>query len=195
MVSCFNRKSINEIGFAYGGSVYVFPADYWCIYECCKGMKDYLEIGSMFGASAIIAGYGVSGEVHCIEPFGVKGDKDRQIKGCYVTEENLRENWERHHDTNRLVIHPQYHPPMPEAISGRRFDIAFIDGCHEYEAVKIDLAGVARITNKLILVHDIFDSEMCDRPVKNAYLEFVDNNAEWEHVKYKGCVGVLRRKE
>jgi len=191
----FDKKHINGIPFKHGGCVYVFEEDYWGLYKYCQGMNDYIEIGSRFGASAIIAGLAVNGEVHCIEPFGVKGNPHTKAGGSFVSEKNLRENWELFHDPDRLVVHAQYHPPMPESIKGRRFDIGFVDGNHDYENVLADLAGMAEIVDKYILAHDIYDGDKRERSVGGAYKEFLKTNQEWEHIEYVGCVGVLKRRD
>ena len=192
MVIDFNAKFINGIKFKHGGCVYVHKDDYICLYEHCKGYQDYIEIGSMFGASAIIAGYAVTGEVHCIEPFGVKGNPHRKTKGSLVTAENLRGNWKQHHPTGRLTIHKQKHPPWPDKIRGKMFDVGLIDGDHSEEQVWKDWDGMSKHVRHLIFFHDVRPVQDDGKNPTNVFHEII-KLPQWELVEVRGVMGVVRR--
>ena len=188
----FHGNRINNIKLKYGGCVYVHRADYECLYDHCKGYEDYIEIGSMFGASAIVAGYTIKGQVHCIEPFGVKGNPHRKKMGCLVTPEHLRENWEQHHDKNRLVIHKQKHPPWPESIEGRMFDVGLIDGDHNEKQVWKDWEGMSKHIKHKILFHDVRNKRDDGQNPTNVFHQII-KLPQWELVEVRGVMGVVRR--
>lgn len=198
-----NKNTINGIRMKWGRTVYVTPEDYYCLYDNCRGFSGYVEIGTMFGASAIIAGYAVTGEVHCIDPFGVKGQPARKEfkSGDFVKAEYVRENWALHHDPDRLVIHAQRNPPFPEAIRDRTFDVGLIDGCHDPECVWADWNEMKDRVRYRVLFHDVnYKGEGWNRrsnAEKNAAGVFNqiihDYKDEWRFREIRGKMGVLER--
>jgi hypothetical protein len=188
-------NAINQIPLKFGRTVYVHKADYECLYEHCCGMEDYIEIGTMHGASAIVAGYGVSREVHCIDPFGVKGQPARKDKsGFFVHPDNVRGNWELHHDLDRLHIHQQRHPPWPKAIEDKMFDVGLIDGCHGYPAVMDDFKGMKEHVKYKLLFHDVRPVTDDGNNPTRAFHE-IAKLPEWEILEVRGVMGVLTRVE
>ncbi len=187
----FNARFINGKKFKHGGCVYVHKDDYECLYEHCKGYQDYVEIGTMFGGSAIIAGYAVKGQVHCIEPFGVKGNPFATKMGEFVSVRHLRANWEVHHDLNRLVVHKQKHPPWPESIDGM-FDVGLIDGDHTESQVWKDWEGMKDRIKHKIFFHDVRPVQDDGKNPTNVFHEII-KLPEWELLEVRGVMGVVRR--
>jgi len=71
-------------------------------------------------------------------------------------------------------------------------DVAFIDGGHDYETVKKDIARFAPVTRKLMLFHDYSDLDM-HAGVKKALDEWQSD--EWEKVDQIDTISVYRRIE
>ena len=196
-------NKINNIPLKWGRTPFVTVEDYECLYDNCKGYKDYIEIGTMFGGSAIVAGYAVTGEVHCIDPFGVKGSPHRkeQVSGFLVKPEYVRENWALHHGVHRLFIHKQRHPPFPTYIEHRVFDVGLIDGCHDVDAVQADWEGLKNRVKYKILFHDVnYKGEGWDvnsTAEKNAagvFNDIIHRCPDWEFLEIRGKMGVLKRR-
>ena len=156
----------------------------WC--------ADYVEIGTMYGASAVVAGRSVAGEVHCIDPFG-----NKQPGGMVATPEIVRHNWRwAGLYPARLHIHQQEHPPWPEAIKDRRFDMGLIDGGHGEEQAWKDWEGMSPRINLFILIHDVvkdkkFDSRYTAEIGPTNLYYAVAELPEWEPMGVIGYMGVL----
>ena len=183
------KNKINGKKLKWGGTMFVTEEDYECLYDNAKGYKSYVEIGSMWGSSAIVAGYAVSGEVHCIDPF--KGRA--QLK-------HVVDNWEQHHDIERLTIHKQKNPPFPVSIEARKFDVGLIDGDHDVPAVWKDWFALKDRINHIILFHDVhyrgvprIDSD-AERHVTGVFNKIARTDPDWELVEVRGKMGVLKRK-
>jgi len=69
-------------------------------------------------------------------------------------------------------------------------DVAFIDGGHDYETVKKDIAQFAPVTRKLLLFHDYSDQEM-HAGVKQALDEW--ESSEWEKIDQVDTIAVYKR--
>jgi hypothetical protein len=193
MVTIKKPDTINGIKLKHGRTVCVHVEDYECLYEHCKGYKDYIEIGTMHGASAIVAGYGVTGEVHGIDPFGVRGQAARKDKfGFYVKPEYVKENWEMHHEPDRLILHKQKHPPWPKVLGKRMFDIGLIDGRHYIDQVKQDWKSMSKYVKHKILFHDVRSNPDNGKNPNRVFHEII-KLPEWKLLEVRGCMGVVER--
>jgi len=113
--------------------------------------KTYVEIGTKWGGSAIVAGL-AGCEVHCIDHWDYPARRKR------ATPEFVRANWENAGlDPTKLHLHVQRHPPWPEAIKDRKFDIGLIDGTHSEDAALKDFEEMRLHVTKFILFHDFND--------------------------------------
>ena len=180
---------INGKKLLHGSTMFVTVEDYECLYDNAKGYRDYVEIGSMWGASAIVAGYAVTGEVHCIDPFGGRAQP-----------EHVADNWEQHHDIERLTIYKQKNPPFPVVIQARKFDVGLIDGDHNVEAVWADWLTLKDRINHVILFHDVNykgrnvdTSSDAETYASEVFNKIIETEKEWEFVEIRGKMGVLRR--
>lgn len=142
------------------GRVALFGDDSKVLFEIASLGKTYVEIGTLFGGSACIAGL-AGCEVFCIDPLngyysdqsGTPNRPDTET-GIVPSPEIVRGNWEACGlDQEKLHIFPQLHPPWPEEID-RTFDIGLIDGNHEYQNVLADYNGM-RHRVKYLMFHDI----------------------------------------
>ena len=136
------------------------------------GDGDTLEIGSYFGASAIITALakkqaGVKGTVYCIDPLDGReqmihnqeqttGDCYDVLSGEYWTAETFRANCERNGANIILVQKPSN--PFPSELSYFMFTLSYIDGDHWHNTPLADWNNVNYRTEKYIVFDDADDS-------------------------------------
>ena len=99
---------------------------------------DYVEIGTLFGGSLVLAGMLSEGSLYAIDPldgYYRSGKIDRStglLPSKEIVEANLRTFGVK------ATIFQQHHPPWPEALKDHRFGVGFIDGNHTYEGCLAD---------------------------------------------------------
>ncbi len=155
-VRSIERTSLNGTDFI-GRNAFHSPLEGFLLARCAYEAKDYIEIGTLFGYSACIAGLTCKGLVHVIDPligYYEEGEPDAQTN-TIASVEILKENWTRVGlPLERLIIHQQYHPPWPDALKDARFDVAFIDGDHSYEGTLTDWMELKDRVNMYMIFHD-----------------------------------------
>lgn len=125
------------------------------IYDAGDG--DHLEIGTMWGASAILAAltkkeYGLKGNVVVVDPFcdadaGGHGQPDAKIFWA---------NMEIMGVEDRIELIEKHSAPWP--VGNRKFASALIDGDHQGEWPKTDWNNV-RQHAKIVIFHDYLKEE------------------------------------
>lgn len=126
------------------------------------GPGDHIEIGTLFGASAIMAAlvkeeFGHAGKVYCVDPFlprqaGMKyQESDERIKNNKeATLEIVLENFEKFKVSDRMVVVPQPSYPWPEDLKDHEFVSGFIDGDHSNGMPWLDFLSLrGRVKNFL----------------------------------------------
>jgi hypothetical protein len=122
----------------------------------CTG--DYLEIGTLYGGSMVVAGLvkdflGLGGKLYAVDPMdGYYGDLDTDLN-IFPTDSHFWDNMDRFGFADRVELIKSSSIPWPVPPDVKP-EITFIDGDHSYEFVKSDLENAARITSRYILVHD-----------------------------------------
>ena len=145
--------------------------------------KTYVEIGTKFGGSAIVAGL-AGCEVHCIDHWEYP-DRDPQIA---ATPDDVRENWVAAGlDPDKLHLHVHRHPPWPEALEHRLFDIGLIDGSHQDDMALKDFEAMKLYITKYILFHDFNPQHP---GVYKSFFEAAED-PEWTQIAHQ--YGVLMR--
>lgn len=142
------------------GRIAICEEDARALHEVTSLGKTYVEIGTLFGGSACIAGL-AGCEVFCIDPldgyYSAKcGEKNRldPRTNMVPSVEIVRLNWRTQGlDPKMLHIYTQLHPPWPQEID-RTFDVGFIDGDHEHQSVQADYEGMAPRV-KYLMFHDV----------------------------------------
>ena len=164
------------------------------IYDIASRGKTYVEIGTRWGGSAIVAG--IAGcEVYCIDPWEYPNKSPRD----QTTPEHVRKNWDNAGLLpERLHLYQQKHPPWPEEINDRMFDIGMIDGSHRYEQVNWDWKAMRTRITLYILFHDIH-KKYGKYAGANTSAGFVFEEAsmakEWETIElsFESQFGILKR--
>ena len=181
----------------FKGRAALFNNDPKVLFEIASLGKTYVEIGTLFGASACIAGL-AGCEVFCIDPLdgyysdqhGTPNRPDTET-GLVPSPEIVRENWESCGlDQERLHIFPQLHPPWPKEID-RGFDIGLIDGDHAKDSVLADYNGMKHRV-KYLMFHDI------DKIGVRVVWHLAVTGGEWDvYTPETGAslLGVLKRRE
>jgi hypothetical protein len=106
------------------------------------GPGDHVEIGTLFGASAIMAAlvkeeFGMTGQIYCIDPLTARDpniqyheDNERIKNNKEATLEIVLENFDKFKVSDRIVMLPQPSVPWPEDLKDHQFVSGFIDGDH-----------------------------------------------------------------
>lgn len=144
------------------------------------GHGDHLEIGTLYGASAIYSAltkqlHDLRGRVFCIDPFDMDLLTETIIEKCVMlpTPEIVMDNALEAGVDGRLVIVQAKSDPFP--LPCHRFATAYIDGDHSFEAVKRDWLNVSPLVDKAILFDDCQDWG----DVYRLLHEVVEQDPEW----------------
>jgi predicted O-methyltransferase YrrM len=185
-----DMKSTIQATIVENGGVFSMPAsDAGAIAQCvanCKG--DYLEIGSLFGGSAIVAALFAKGRVYCIDPFGYAPGQTRTAGT--PSAELVAKNAYAFGAMEKLRIFTQKHPPLPPNLEYVRFDIAFIDGDHTYEGVLADWENLKDRVDRYILFHDVENRHFGARKV----FSMASKHDDWFPVYRQGKMGIIEHR-
>ncbi|GAF92084.1 unnamed protein product [marine sediment metagenome] len=114
-----------------------------------KTEGDYIEIGSAFGGSAIMAGLAMGdrpGTVFCIDPFMGTNEFELDMR-LTVFWSNIQ-NWGI---KQRVIAFRHVHPPFPVSIHFHKFSVGLIDGDHHQLAPFRDFIALNdRVTDYLL---------------------------------------------
>ena len=153
------------------------------------GKGDHLEIGSMWGGTAILAAYvkriyGLSGSIVCIDPFcdpdGMHGTPNAAI---------FWDNVKRAGVSSKIELVQAYSNPWP-LLPDKRFTSALIDGEHMGEGPLLDWQNASSVTDIGIAIHDVAPYEP---DVWLAY-ETAKNAPGWKAGKLTNRMAALWRK-
>jgi tRNA A58 N-methylase Trm61 len=115
----------------------------------CHNEGDHLEIGTAYGASAIVAALamefiGRDGKIVCIDPM--EGEL------AHSSLEVFWQNTKALKVDDKIEFFQQKSQPYP--LGDRRFGTALIDGDHSTECVTEDWKNVSNVTLSHIMLHD-----------------------------------------
>lgn len=165
------------------------------------GNGNHLDIGSLFGGSAILAGLvkksnGLSGGVVCLDPLngyyeGTRFNSSRDpSSGLVVNRETLQKNIDHFGvDDITSIVQKKSHP-LPVEVASMKFSSVFIDGNHWQKYPLYDWEAVQPITEKFIIFHD------CDQkhPAVRKAVSIACQHSDWElHIKNVSVVVVKRK--
>lgn len=168
------------------GSKIATLQDVAAVVSKCSG--DHLEIGSFYGASAIVAVLakrkaGQAGNVYCVDPFGYDRQEDVAIINMKMTPSQGDDIVNQFHanlklfgvrDRVTLVQKPSH--PWPDEIKGMRFDSVLIDGWHYDETPLQDAQNAVLVADKYIILDDVI---VRYPSIVEAY-EFILGTGEWK---------------
>lgn len=119
------------------------------------GDGDHLEIGSLFGGSAILAAlvkqhYHLGGKVICIDPMTGYYGKPDPFSGLMATQELFYQNLASFglSEQVELIVAQSNQYSLPQ---NKRYVSVFIDGAHDYDSVLADWNQVKQHTLRYVL--------------------------------------------
>lgn len=174
-----------------------------CIIDAEGG--DFLEFGSLFGGSAIIAAlimkeYNLPGHVYAVDPFNgyyrdTKNDAGKAVGGeldCVthlpVTVKTARKNARAFGVADRITFIQAFSYPLPNELTGKTFSVSFIDGDHWNLGPTLDWLSVKDITTKFVIL-DNNDGRVAIK----AACEIARTTKGWEEYVKKGITYIVRR--
>lgn len=169
------------------GSAFQKFQDPEVIYTIASRGKTYVEIGTRWGGSAVVAGL-AGCEVHCIDPWDYPEKPLRER----TAPEDVRNNWAAFGlDPEKLFLYQQRHPPWPEAIKNKFFDIGMIDGAHTEEECQEDWDGMILHVTRYVLFHDAVSK--IDTVGKIFMIAAAEPQWEIMELPFESQFGILRR--
>ena len=166
------------------------------------GDGDYIEIGTLFGGSAIVAAmvkkaFGIRGDVYCIDPLngyyidGGRDDNVDPVSAVPVTPEVLIRNFDTFAVTDRLKIIQKKSQPFPhEHLHTDIFSVGYIDGCHCGYTPFLDFYEMSKYVYGYIL----FDNYDNDHPDVIKAVEQLEILTNWKTALVDGVVCVVEEK-
>ncbi len=195
------REIGTEIHSQIEGRVCGVPHD-WGIHAeviAHAGDGDHLEIGTLFGGSAILAAcikeeLGLSGRIVCVDPLdGYYGRGIDPISKTEVTKEQVISNAEMFGVEGRLRIISKMSQPWPFALR-RRFASAFIDGDHKFDGAMSDWVAAEAQVDRIVLL-DNYDSKHFNNSVVRLCMEIFQNYSQsWMPMHISGISVVLGKR-
>jgi len=161
------------------------------------GDGDHVDIGSLYGASAIGAALikkemGLEGDVYCIDPYDSE-TRDASVRAqemdnpVSATPEELMANAE-FFEVELKLIQKESHP-WPEELTDNVFATAYIDGAHNLDAPMNDFLNLRGRTTNYIGT-DNFEEEY---PSVVASMVFAMDQEDW-FCWYKNLVFIALRR-
>jgi hypothetical protein len=153
--------------------------------ECVAGAEgDYIEIGSAYGGSAIMAAMamesvGRDGTVFCVDPFSAVN----RLEGPDMSLNLFWANVSHFGVQQRIIAFKQHHPPFPDAIHYHGFSVGLIDGNHRPPYPAQDFSALKdRVTEFLLM----------DNAEKEPVADVIRKAEDWEEhmaVRYESTLG------
>jgi cephalosporin hydroxylase len=170
------------------------------LYEAivAAGPGDYLEIGTLWGGTAVFAALvkqerGIAGRVFTIDtmtgaPWWTVGDKayHREV----TTVDAVRENMVRFGVEGTVV--PVRADSRTVPLPTIRPVVALVDGDHAFDGAVADLLYATSVCQRYILVHD-YETQQWPG-VALAVKDVLGKGVAWQEVNRAGCMLLLGRK-
>lgn len=170
----------------------------WAIAHAGDG--NHLEIGTLFGGTAILAAlikrrYHLDGMIYCIDPLDgyytgtAYACATDPVSGWPVSREVLQENLAAFGVDKQVRIIQARSQPWPEELKSETFASAYIDGNHWGDIPVLDWMMVKQCTTRMV----VFDNHDQKHPsVLNAG-KIAKSDANWRVVLEQGISLVLER--
>jgi len=171
-----------------------FDAGLLCQMVVTARHGDHVEIGSLFGGSAIIAAlakkkFGMHGKIHCVDPLNTRSyafpDAQSEV---IASPEIIMENASLWGVEDRIVVHPLSSYPFPLQ---ETFATGYIDGDHWNNFPQRDWESLKTHVSYMVM----FDDYCHGKPeVVQTCLE-ASQDPNWIPVFVGGTSFILRRRE
>ena len=136
-------------------------------YALEAGDGDHLEIGTLFGGSAIVVAllkkrHGVDGKVYCLDPlngyyYAKKGKRIDHISGFRVDRATLDYNVWQFGVEDYIEVIEKHSIPFPDELKDKEFVSAYIDGDHWGNAPTIDWENVKDRVSRFVIFDNYDD--------------------------------------
>lgn len=157
----WGREMSHRVKDAMHGGPMSFPEDMAVLCQMVynAGGGDYVEIGSGFGFSAVMAAltmekFKLPGTVTCVDPMdatGIRPADEPTKKELGKMAEYFEENMTKFGVSKRVTLVKSLSYPWP--LKGT-YQTAFIDGDHTYESVSKDWFSLKDNVKKYVMFHD-----------------------------------------
>ena len=165
-----------------------------------SGNGDHLEIGTLFGGSAVAAvmmkkSLGLQGRVVCLDPldgFYIGSPMEANIDPVTRLPINAETVWENagiFDVADRLEIIQKRSSPWPKELHGRQFASAYIDGDHWGDSPLDDWQNAAPSVRDFI----IFDNYAPTHPDVMRACKVTEQYPDWECVYAGGITFIVER--
>lgn len=157
------------------------------------GDGPHLEIGTLFGGSAILAActkqaFGLSGTVTCVDPLDSYYGNPMDVQSdTLVTADTVRRNAAMFDVEDKIELVTKLSKPWP--LGERRFVSAFIDGGHDYDIVMHDWLNCSRVVDKVIQ----FDNYDARHYQIAQVVRFALGNPDWALLHASGITAILAK--
>lgn len=165
-----------------------------------SGDGNYLDIGSLFGGSAILAALtkkekNLGGKVICLDPLdgfymGTKYHNERDISsGKLVNEETLQKNIDHFGVSDIVEVVAKKSYPLPDEIKAMKFSCVFIDGHHWKNFPTLDWHSAKELSTNFVIFHD------CDQkhPSVQKAVALAKATPGWSHQETNVSLVVFKR--
>jgi hypothetical protein len=151
------------------------------------GPGDYVEIGTAFGASAILVAltkrvWQIPGEIWCIDSFS------EELAPRGTSPETVLRNAEIFGVRDMINIKVANSHPWP--LGDRMFDVGLVDGSHRGDAPAQDFINMSKRINKYIILDDV---SFIKQPNIARLASDIHKSVEWQTIKVGDKVVVFER--
>ncbi len=163
------------------------------------GDGDHLEIGTLFGGSAILAArvkeeLGLDGKIVCVDPLdSYYGKLVDPTSGVEVTKERVLSNARLFGVEERLQLITEKSKPWP-IDRGQKFASAFIDGDHQFRGALDDWKATEAQIDKIVLIDNYDSRHMGDGVVDMCAVIFRYYTQVWMPMHISGITLVLGKR-
>jgi hypothetical protein len=195
-----NRNIIGRIANT-AGDVELDNLDILMKYVYLSAGGNYLEIGTLFGGSAIAVALlkkelGQTGIVICVDPldgyypqYAKRTDKIDGVSGKAVTPKVLFKNIDLFDVGDRILVMKAYSQLMPDL--DIKFSVSYIDGDHKNGMPLQDWLKVKDITTRYV----VFDNWGDQHPDVQIACKEANADPEWKCIYNKGITYVVAKSE
>lgn len=189
------QELAEQIGERVIGRIAGYPPDHGVLAQMLHnaGDGDHLEIGTLFGGSAILAAlikerYDLDGKVVCVDPMTGYYGKPDPFTGEMASQDVFYENVARFDLNDRIELIVSTSSDL--TLSKRRnFASTFIDGAHDYNRVLADWNLIKWHTDRYVL----FDNYDRAFPGVRAAVRIAIEEPEWRPVLIYGISALFER--